>query len=206
MVSVGECGTGVSGVVKSLEYRLEAEAVVQLFYFIASPVIKANGVSWVPLEGEIKQQELNRKPFLCSRNGASLQLAVSPITALTRLLPATWQPPPLALRVRRCPCIQRHSLPPDTCMQSYLSASHGAICHQSPEFKPHGSNSAQTLPQVHDASSLARLAGSREKLGEWVCLCRRKGDCSSNWWQERPYQSVAFATLISTVTHWKVTG
>lgn len=45
MVSVGECGVGVSGVVKSLEYRLEAEAVVQLFCFIASPVIKVNGVS-----------------------------------------------------------------------------------------------------------------------------------------------------------------
>ena len=45
MVSVGECGVGVSGVVKSLEYRLEAEAIVQLFCFIASPVIKVSSVS-----------------------------------------------------------------------------------------------------------------------------------------------------------------
>lgn len=36
---------GVSRVVKSLEYRLEGEAVVQLYCFIASPVIKVNGVS-----------------------------------------------------------------------------------------------------------------------------------------------------------------
>lgn len=65
MVSVRGCGVDVSGVVKSWEYRLEAEAVVQLFWFIALPVIKVNGVPYMPLEGEIKQQELNWKLFLC---------------------------------------------------------------------------------------------------------------------------------------------
>lgn len=41
----------------------------------------------MPLEGEIKQQELNRKPFLCSQNGASLQLALSPVAALPSCFP-----------------------------------------------------------------------------------------------------------------------
>ena len=151
----------------------------------------------MPLEGEIKQQELNRKPFLCSQNGASLQLALSPITAPTRLLPAAWQPPP-SLCMCRCPFIEAFIPRPQihVCGLTH-QLSHHVVCHQSPEFNLHSSNSAQTLPyaKVHDASSLAQLAGSREKIGEWVCLCRIKGDCSSNWWQERPYQLVAFATL-----------
>lgn len=35
----------VPGVVKSLEYRLKEEAIVQLSCFIASPVIKVNDLS-----------------------------------------------------------------------------------------------------------------------------------------------------------------
>lgn len=42
---VRECSVGVPGLVKSSEYRLEAEAIVQLSCFITSPVIKVNGVS-----------------------------------------------------------------------------------------------------------------------------------------------------------------
>jgi len=60
----------------------------------------------MPLQGEIKQQELNGKPFLCSRNGASLQPSLSPVMALSRLPPTAWQPPLPSLCVPRCPPIE----------------------------------------------------------------------------------------------------
>lgn len=131
----------------------------------------------MPLEGEVKQQELNRNPFLCTRNGASLQVALSPVTAFPQLLPTTWHPPPLhrawvlalSLKLflhlpRRVGCRPTHQL------------SRYAVCHQSPEFKPHGSNSAETLPHAegHDASSLAQLAGSRGAWGMVLPLQKKR--------------------------------
>lgn len=154
----------------------------------------------MPLEVNIKQQELNRNPFLCSWNGASLQLALSPITALPRLLPTTWHPPLL-----HCACVL--ALP----LELFFHLPRRLGCRPTHQLSSLNlSSTVQTLLwPCHMQNSMMPLLWLSwlvpEELGEWFCLCRRKGDCYGNWFQHRPYQLVAFATLILTTTCGKVT-
>lgn len=71
--------------------------------------------------------------------------------------------------------------------------SHHAICHQSPEFKPHSSSLAQTLPhmQVDSVSSQAQLVGSREQLRKRVLPLQER-----KWLQQ---QVAGEATLVCSL-------
>lgn len=174
-------GVDVSGNGELLELRPETEAGVQFFCFIASPVTKVSDVSQIPLEGEIKQQELNRKPFLCSQSHASFQLAHPPIAPLTRLFLLDlmfWllcQLPVPSLCLCLCHFIDAF-LPHPTSAHTHLPISYYAICYLSTEkpLKPCSSNSALILlcTEVYDASPPVHLSASIKKLKDRRYVCR----------------------------------
>lgn len=124
------------------------------------------------MESEIKQQELNRIPCLCSQNHASLQPALPPVTALTRLFLLNLQPwllcqlPASSL----CLCHFVEAFLPHPQKFAHVSAkqpSHPAVCCQSPEesMKPCSSNAAQSLlhANICDASPLVQLSAFIKK-------------------------------------------
>lgn len=124
------------------------------------------------MESEIKQQELNRKPCLCSQNHASLQPALPPVTALPRLFLLNLQLWLLCQLPASSLCLCRFieaSLPHPQkfAHSSTKQPSHPAVCCQSPEksMKPCSSNAAQSLPHanIYDASPLVQLSAFIKK-------------------------------------------
>lgn len=104
----------------------------------------------MPLEAEIKQQELNRKPFFSlgmephfswHSRPSGLSLGCFPqLGSLLRLHRVFV----VALSLKLFFHAPRYM---DAVLPTHQLSRH-AICHQCPEFKPSSSNSAQTLPRV----------------------------------------------------------